>query len=247
MSVKVFPAVDIMNGKVVRLFKGRPETAKAYTSLGDPVAVAKKWEYEGADGLHVIDLDAALRRGDNSATIFEIVQAVKIPVHVGGGIRSEETAEKFLNMGVDRIIIGTLAFKRPKILAKLVEKFGDSVIVALDYGENGKVMIEGWRKNIQLDVENAIQRFLKLKIKTFLLTSVSKDGTLEGVSVDVVKKACAYEGVYVIAAGGVGSLKDLMLLKNVGVYGVVIGKALYEGAFSLKDALKIAREHGVQA
>jgi phosphoribosylformimino-5-aminoimidazole carboxamide ribotide isomerase len=236
-----------MNGKVVRLFKGRPETAKAYTSLGDPVAVAKKWEYEGADGLHVIDLDAALRRGDNSATIFEIVQAVKIPVHVGGGIRSEETAEKFLNMGVDRIIIGTLAFKRPKILAKLVEKFGDSVIVALDYGENGKVMIEGWRKNIQLDVENAIQRFLKLKIKTFLLTSVSKDGTLEGVSVDVVKKACAYEGVYVIAAGGVGSLKDLMLLKNVGVYGVVIGKALYEGAFSLKDALKIAREHGVQA
>jgi phosphoribosylformimino-5-aminoimidazole carboxamide ribotide isomerase len=247
MSVKVFPAVDIMNGKVVRLFKGRPETAKAYTSLGDPVAVAKKWEYEGADGLHVVDLDAALRRGDNSATIFEIVQAVKIPVHVGGGIRSEETAEKFLNMGVDRIIIGTLAFKRPKILAKLVEKFGDSVIVALDYGENGKVMIEGWRKNIQLDVENAIQRFLKLKIKTFLLTSVSKDGTLEGVSVDVVKKACAYEGVYVIAAGGVGSLKDLMLLKNVGVYGVVIGKALYEGAFSLKDALKIAREHGVQA
>lgn len=245
--MKVFPAVDIMNGKVVRLFKGRPETAKAYTSLGDPVAVAKKWEYEGADGLHVIDLDAALRRGDNSATIFEIVQAVKIPVHVGGGIRSEETAEKFLNMGVDRIIIGTLAFKRPKILAKLVEKFGDSVIVALDYGENGKVMIEGWRKNIQLDVENAIQRFLKLKIKTFLLTSVSKDGTLEGVSVDVVKKACAYEGVYVIAAGGVGSLKDLMLLKNVGVYGVVIGKALYEGAFSLKDALKIAREHGVQA
>jgi phosphoribosylformimino-5-aminoimidazole carboxamide ribotide isomerase len=246
MSVKVFPAVDIMNGKVVRLFKGRPETAKAYTSLGDPVAVAKKWEYEGADGLHVVDLDAALRRGDNSATIFEIVQAVKIPVHVGGGIRSEETAEKFLNMGVDRIIIGTLAFKRPKILAKLVEKFGDSVIVALDYGENGKVMIEGWRKNIQLDVENAIQRFLKLKIKTFLLTSVSKDGTLEGVNVDIVKKACAYKGVNVIAAGGVSSLKDLMLLKNVGVYGVVVGKALYEGAFSLKDALKIAMEHEVQ-
>jgi len=244
--LKVFPAVDIMDGKVVRLFRGRPETAKAYTSLGDPVAVAKKWEEEGADGLHVVDLDAALSRGDNFATIFEIAQAVKIPVHVGGGIRSEETAEKFLNMGVDKIMVGTLAFKSPKILAKLVEKFGDSIIVALDYGENGKVMIEGWRKNVQLNVENAIRKFLKLKIKTFLLTSVSRDGTLKGVSVDVVKKACAYEGVDVIAAGGVGSLKDLMLLKNVGVYGVVIGKALYERAFSLKDALKIAREHEVR-
>jgi len=244
--MKVFPAVDLMDGKVVRLFRGRPETAKTYTSLGDPVAVAKKWENEGADGLHVVDLDAALCRGDNSATIFEIVQAVKIPVHVGGGIRSEEKAEKFLNMGVDKIMIGTLAFERPKILAKLVKKFGDSIIVALDYGENGKVMIEGWRKNVQLNVENAIQRFLKLKIKTFLLTSVSKDGTLEGVNVDIVKKACAYKGVNVIAAGGVSSLKDLMLLKNVGVYGVVVGKALYEGAFSLKDALKIAMEHEVQ-
>jgi phosphoribosylformimino-5-aminoimidazole carboxamide ribotide isomerase len=244
--MKVFPAVDIMGGKVVRLFRGRPETAKAYTSLGDPVAVAKEWEDEGAHGLHVVDLDAALCRGDNSAKIFEIVKAVKIPVHVGGGIRSKEKAEKFLSIGVDKIMIGTLAFKRPKILARLVEKFGDRIIVALDYGENGKVMIDGWRKNVQLDVENAIQRFLKLKIKTFLLTSVSRDGTFKGVSVDIVKKACAYEGVNVIAAGGVGSLKDLMLLKNVGVYGVVIGKALYEGVFSLKDALKIVRGHEVQ-
>jgi|YelNatPaOPRAMG01_1025707.scaffolds.fasta_scaffold11515_2 phosphoribosylformimino-5-aminoimidazole carboxamide ribotide isomerase len=242
MSLKVFPAVDIMDGKVVRLFRGRPETAKAYTSLGDPIAVAKKWEDEGADGLHVVDLDAALSRGNNSATIFEIAQAVKIPVHVGGGIRSEETAEKFLNMGVDKIMVGTLAFNRPKILAKLAKKFSDSIIVALDYGENGKVMIDGWRKNVQLDVDNVIQRFLKLKIQTFLLTSVSRDGTLKGVSVDAVKKACTYEGVNVIAAGGVSSLKDLMLLKNIGVYGVVIGKALYEGVFSLKDALKIARE-----
>ena len=148
-------------------------------------------------------------------------------------------------MGVNKIMIGTLAFKRPKNLAKLVEKFGDRIIVALDYEENGKVMIEGWRKTIQLSVENALQRFLKLKIKTFLLTSVNRDGTLKGVSVDIVKRVCAYEDINVIAAGGVSSLRDLMLLKNVGVYGVVIGKALYEGAFSLKDALKIAREQVV--
>ncbi|MEM2419505.1 MAG: 1-(5-phosphoribosyl)-5-[(5-phosphoribosylamino)methylideneamino]imidazole-4-carboxamide isomerase [Candidatus Bathyarchaeia archaeon] len=242
MLVKVFPAVDIMGGKVVRLFKGLPETAKAYTGLEDPVAVAKKWESEGADGLHVVDLDAALGRGDNSATIFEIAQAVKIPVHVGGGIRSEEKAEKFLNMGIDKIIIGTLAFKRPKVLARLVERFGDHIVIALDYEESGKVMIEGWRKAVELGVEDAMQRFLKLKVKTFLLTSVNRDGTLKGVSVDIVRKACMYKEAKVIAAGGMQGLRDLVLLKSIGVYGVVIGKALYERVFSLKEALKIAKE-----
>ncbi|MEM2537553.1 MAG: 1-(5-phosphoribosyl)-5-[(5-phosphoribosylamino)methylideneamino]imidazole-4-carboxamide isomerase [Candidatus Bathyarchaeia archaeon] len=240
--MKVFPAVDIMSGKVVRLFKGLPETAKVYIGLEDPVAVAKKWESEGADGLHVVDLDAALGRGDNSATIFEIAQAVKIPVHVGGGIRSEETAEKFLNIGIDKIIIGTLAFKKPIVLMKLVERFGDHVIIALDYEENGKVMIEGWRKTTELDVESAIEKFLKFNVKTFLLTSVNKDGTLKGISVNIVKKACTYKEAKVIAAGGIHSLRDLALLKSIGVYGVVIGKALYEEAFSLMEALKIARE-----
>ncbi|MEM2281914.1 MAG: 1-(5-phosphoribosyl)-5-[(5-phosphoribosylamino)methylideneamino]imidazole-4-carboxamide isomerase [Candidatus Bathyarchaeia archaeon] len=242
MPVKVFPAVDIMGGKVVRLFKGLPETAKAYAGLEDPVAVAKKWESEGADGIHVVDLDAALGRGDNSATIFEIAQAVEIPVHVGGGIRSEEIAEKFLNMGVDKIIIGTLAFKKPKVLVKLVKRFGNHIVIALDYEESGKVMIEGWRKTVELSVEDAIKRFLKLKVKTFLLTSVNRDGTLKGVSINIVKKACTYKEAKVIAAGGIHSLGDLVLLKNVGVHGVVIGKALYEGVFSLKEALKIAKE-----
>ncbi|MEM1539792.1 MAG: 1-(5-phosphoribosyl)-5-[(5-phosphoribosylamino)methylideneamino]imidazole-4-carboxamide isomerase [Candidatus Bathyarchaeia archaeon] len=240
--MKVFPAVDIMGGKVVRLFKGLPETAKTYAGLEDPVVVAKKWESEGADGLHVVDLDAALGKGDNSATIFELAQAVKIPVHVGGGIRSEEMAEKFLKMGIDKIIIGTLAFKKPKVLVRLAERFGNHIVIALDYEERGKVMIDGWKKAVELCVEDAMQRFLKLKIKTFLLTSVNRDGTLKGVSVNIVKKACTYKEARVIAAGGIHSLRDLAFLQNVGVYGVVIGKALYEGVFSLKEALKIAKE-----
>jgi len=239
--VKVFAAVDIMNGKVVRLLKGLPETAKTYVGLEDPVTAAKKWESEGADGLHVVDLDAALSRGDNSATICEIARAVKIPLHVGGGIRSEKAAEKFLNMGVDKVIIGTVAFKRPKVLERLAEKFENRIIIALDYGEDGKIMIEGWRKKAELDVESAMQKFLRLKIETFLLTSVNMDGTLKGVNVDVVKKACAYKEAMVIAAGGISSLNDLTLLKSAGVYGAVIGKALYEGVFTLKDALKIAK------
>ncbi|MBS7635702.1 1-(5-phosphoribosyl)-5-((5-phosphoribosylamino)methylideneamino)imidazole-4-carboxamide isomerase, partial [Candidatus Bathyarchaeota archaeon] len=146
------------------------------------------------------------------------------PVHVGGGIRSKEKAERFLGIGVDKIIIGTMAFRKPKLLERLVEKFGNRIIIALDYeGENGKIMIEGWRETVELDVEGAIQRFLKLKAKTFLLTSVDRDGTLKGVSVNIVRRACTYKEAKVIAAGGISSLNDLALLKSVGVYGVVIG------------------------
>jgi len=237
--VNIFAAIDLMGGKVARLVGGRPETAKVYDSFGDPVAVAKNWEKEGASGLHIVDLDAALYKGNNFATILEIARAVKIPIHVGGGIRSEEAAEKILNMGIDKIIIGTLAFRKPEASARLVEKFGDRIIVALDCKENGEVMIEGWRKEAGLNVENAMQKFLKLQVKSFLLTSVDRDGTLKGVCLGIIKKACAYREAKVIAAGGIGSLNDLMLLKDVGVYGVVVGRALYEGTFSLKEALEI--------
>ncbi|MEM3628452.1 MAG: 1-(5-phosphoribosyl)-5-[(5-phosphoribosylamino)methylideneamino]imidazole-4-carboxamide isomerase [Candidatus Bathyarchaeia archaeon] len=239
--MKIFPAIDLMDGKVVRLLKGDPEAAKIYDWLGKPVEVAKKWEKDGADALHVIDLDAALNRGNNFATISEIVQAVKIPVHVGGGIRSEEAAEKLLSIGVDKVMLGTLAFKKPEAIKYLIEKFGDCIIVALDYDENGRVMIEGWRKEAELSVAEAMKKFLKLKVKTFLLTSISRDGTLKGVSINIVKRICALQKARIIAAGGVSSLNDLVILKQAGVYGVVIGKALYEGVFTLKEALELAR------
>ncbi|MBS7646435.1 1-(5-phosphoribosyl)-5-[(5-phosphoribosylamino)methylideneamino]imidazole-4-carboxamide isomerase [Candidatus Bathyarchaeota archaeon] len=239
--MKIFPAIDLMDGKVVRLLKGDPEAAKIYDWLGKPVEVAKKWEKDGADALHVIDLDAALNRGNNFATISEIVQAVKIPVHVGGGIRSEEAAEKLLSIGVDKVMLGTLAFKKPEAIKYLIEKFGDCIIVALDYDENGRVMIEGWRKEAELSVAEAMKKFLKLKVKTFLLTSISRDGTLKGVSINIVKRICALQKARIIAAGGVSSLNDLAILKQAGVYGVVIGKALYEGVFTLKEALELAR------
>lgn len=238
--MKIFPAVDLMGGRVVRLLKGDPKTARAYC-LGSPLDVAKKWEKEGADALHVVDLDAAFNIGNNLPTISEITQAVKIPVHVGGGIRSMKAAQRLLELGVDKVILGTLAFEKPEALTYLIENFGDCVIVALDHEENGRVMIEGWRKAAELKVEDAMEKFLEFQVSTFLLTSISRDGTLEGVNIDIIKRVCSRKDVWVIAAGGVANLNDLMLLKNVGVYGVVIGKALYEGIFALKDALKIAR------
>lgn len=230
-----------MDGKVVRLCRGDPRTAKTYDRLGEPVNIAKKWEKEGADALHIVDLDAAFNKGNNLATISKIAMAVKIPLHVGGGIRSEETAEKLLSMGVEKVILGTLAFKKPKAVTNLMGKFGDCIVVALDCLEDGRVMIEGWKREAELNVDDAMSKFLKLQVKTFLLTSIDRDGTLKGVNIDVVKRACTYNEVRVIAAGGVGGLNDLILLKRVGVYGVVIGKALYEGIFTLKDALEIVR------
>ncbi|MEM2094747.1 MAG: 1-(5-phosphoribosyl)-5-[(5-phosphoribosylamino)methylideneamino]imidazole-4-carboxamide isomerase [Candidatus Bathyarchaeia archaeon] len=239
--MKIFPAVDLMGGRVVRLFQGNPDAVKNYGHLGEPVAVAKKWEDEGAHAIHIVDLDAALGRGNNFRTIGEIVRKVTVPVHVGGGIRSLEVAEKMLNIGVRYIMLGTLAFRSPDIVTRLRDRFGDCVIVAIDH-KGGKVMVEGWKSSTDLSVDAALKLFSRLNVKTFLLTSVSRDGTLQGVDADVLSQACKYEDIRIIAAGGVGSLMDLTLLKQIGVYGVVIGKALYEGVFTLKEALKVACE-----
>jgi len=239
--MEVIPAVDLMKGKVVRLSQGDPKTAKVYDQLGDPVAVAKMWEKDGANILHIIDLDAALNLGNNFSMISKIANAVNLSIQVGGGIRKLETAEKLLEMGISRIILGALAFNEPHTLTKLQKKFGDErIIVALDH-QGGRVMVEGWKTPTKLGIEEALAKFLDLQVKTFLVTSITKDGTLIGPDINTLSKVCAYPSVSIIAAGGVGSLNDLIILKQIGVKGVVVGKALYEGIFTLKEALKIAK------
>ena len=239
--MEVIPAVDLMKGRVVRLFQGDPKTAKVYDQLGDPVAIAKMWEKDGAKTLHIIDLDAALNLGNNFAIISKIVEAVNLPIQVGGGIRKLETAENLLEMGISRIILGALAFNEPHTLTKLQKKFGNQrLIVALDH-QKGKVMVEGWKTPTKLGIEEALAKFLHLQVKTFLVTSITQDGTLIGPDVNTLSKVCVYPRVSIIAAGGIGSLNDLIILKRVGVKGVVIGKALYEDVFTLKEAIKIAK------
>ncbi|MGQ9744225.1 MAG: 1-(5-phosphoribosyl)-5-[(5-phosphoribosylamino)methylideneamino]imidazole-4-carboxamide isomerase [Candidatus Bathycorpusculaceae bacterium] len=238
--MKVFPAIDLMDGKVVRLFTGDPKTAIKYNHLGDPLTFAKKWEKEGAETLHIVDLDAAFGRGNNLEIIAKIIEETSLPVHVGGGIRSLKSAKAFLNKGVSKIMLGTLAYKEPNVIGELNRRFGDRVIVALDHIQ-GIVMIEGWKTSTGIPVQEAMRNFLKLKVKTFLLTSVAKDGTFQGVDMDVLKRACAIKQAQIIAAGGVGSLRDISIIKQAGAYGVVIGKALYEGKFTLREALKVAK------
>jgi phosphoribosylformimino-5-aminoimidazole carboxamide ribotide isomerase len=234
----VIPAIDLMNGKVVRLTRGDPATAKYYEQWGTPAEVALKWKGEGAKRLHIIDLDAAFSLGNNLPLIKEIAEKAALRMQVGGGIRTFETVEKVLRLGVSHVILGALAFSDSSVIPKIQEKFGsDSVIVALD-NKDGKVMVEGWKTGTDFTMWDALEKFVNIGVTTFLITSIAQDGMLQGPDLETLSEACNYPDVKVMAAGGIGSLGDLVALKQVGVEGVVVGKALYDGKFTLKEAIK---------
>lgn len=236
--MEIIPAVDIMKGRVVRLIRGDPELLTSYEHLGDPVTVARRWESEMAKIIHIIDLDAALGLGNNLDVIGDILMAVDVPVQVGGGIRSLNIAQTLLEMGVNRIILGSLAFEESSTVKMLLEGFGESrTVVALDHLDD-RVMIQGWKTSTKVTVDEAVSKFLKLGVKLFLVTSVARDGTMRGPDLETLIKI-RRPNIDVIAAGGIRSLEDLIELKHIGVSGVVIGKALYEGMFTLKEALQV--------
>ena len=241
--MQLIPAIDLMDGKIVRLTHGDPKTAKVYLQFGGPVKNAKKWQAEGATKLHIIDLDAALGMGNNLSVIAEIAESVDLPIQVGGGIREIGAVEKVLKLGVSQVILGALAFSDPKAVTQIQQMFGtNSVIVALD-NRDGKIMVEGWKTATALSIKEALEKFAALGVEAFLVTSITKDGTLSGPDLDTLREACRYPNVKIIAAGGIGGLNDLLALKQVGVEGAVIGKALYEGRFTLKEALKTIGEN----
>ena len=241
--MNVIPAIDLMNAKVVRLTRGDPATAKVYDQWGTPAQVALKWKSEGAKRLHIIDLDAAFGIGNNLPVIKEISETAALPIQVGGGIRTVEAAEKILTNGIRYVILGALAFSEPNAIARIRGKFGiESIIVALD-NRDGKVMVEGWKTGTGFTMWDALEKFVNLGVSTFLITSIAQDGMLQGPDLEMLSEACAYPNVKVIAAGGIGSIGDLAALKQVGVEGVVVGKALYEGRFTLKEAIAAVEEN----
>lgn len=227
--MEIIPAVDIMRGKVVRLVRGDPSKYKSYEHLGDPLSVARRWISNGARYLHIIDLDAALGFGSNFEVIERIVKGSTVPLQVGGGIRSLDAARRYLDIGVDRVILGSLAFKSPGSISLLIEEYNpERVVVAVDHWK-GKVMIKGWKEMADIMIDEAISRFSSMGIRYFLVTSIMRDGTMKGVDLNVLRELTGSFDVNLIVAGGVGSIKDLILLNRIGVYGVVIGKAIYEG------------------
>jgi phosphoribosylformimino-5-aminoimidazole carboxamide ribotide isomerase len=173
----------------------------------------------------------------------EISKAAGLPIQVGGGIRSVEAAERRLNAGIQYVILGSLAFKEPSAIIQIQKKFSpDRVIVALD-NRDGMVMVEGWTSTTTFSLKEALETYTKIGAKSFLITSITQDGTLSGPDLDTLEEACKWSGGGIIAAGGIGTLKDLIALKRVGVDAAVVGKALYEGRFTLKEAIETVKEN----
>ena len=236
--MKVLAAIDIMNGDVVRLTKGDQSTKKVYSN--DPVQVAKKWAKEGADMLHIVDLDAAFgNESSNLSIISEILHSVNIPIQIGGGIRNTEIFEKIAKMGFSKIVVGTMAYRNVNELCLLSKDYGDKIVISLDE-INGKVMIEGWKSSSDYKVEDAINKFCKLGINNFLLTSIIKDGTLSGPDIVTLNSVNTDRKSKIIASGGISSLVDVLRVRSIGCDSVILGKALYEERLDIKKVKAIA-------
>jgi len=236
--MKIIAAVDLLDGKVVRLVKGDPKNKIVYSD--DPITTAKEWEREGADALHIVDLDATLTTGNNTSIVNEIATNIEIPVQVAGGIRSIDFAKDLLK-NASRIVLGTLAYKDPASVGKLVKEFeSERIVVAIDQMQ-GKVMIDGWRRSSGMDMLDAIEKFKQMGIRYFLLTSIDRDGTLLGPDIDMLNKACSAGNVNIIASGGISKNEDMIKVKQTGAYAVILGKALYDGKVDIRRAKEIAK------
>ena len=239
--MKIIPAIDLMNGEVVRLFKGDPNQKTVYSD--NPVEIAKKWENSGADMLHLVDLDATLGLGNNYETLKEICQNISIPVQVAGGLRDVTKIANTLDFA-QRVVIGTLVMQlkqseQESILLEMVSQFGkDKLVVSIDHVE-GEIVTHGWQKNTGLKLQDVTNEFVKDGFSEFLTTNVSKDGTLQGPDIISLKEVCQINGTNIIASGGISKLDDVQEVRKYDPYGVILGKALYEGLISIEEAKAI--------
>ena len=235
--MEIFPAIDISGGKCVRLIQGLRKQETVYGD--DPVEMAQKWMHEGAKRLHIVDLDGAFDDNNYNAHIIgKIAQAVDIPIQMGGGIRSLERLRLVFEMGVKRAILGTAAIEKPDFVEEVVLLYGDSIAIGIDAKE-GKVAIRGWTRNSEVDVIELALKMKGIGVKTVIYTDISRDGMLTGPNVEATVRLIETTELDVIASGGISSLDDLVKLKAINVSGVIIGKALYNGNFSLVDALEL--------
>ena len=235
--MKVIPAIDIMGGQVVRLLKGDPKNKTVYSD--DPADIAKRWEAEGADMLHVVDLDATLQRGSNYKIIKEIAGQISVPIQVAGGLRSREIIEDALGVS-PRIVVGTIAFRDRGLLDGVAEKFGkERLVISVDH-DNGTVMTHGWQQSAGVGMLDAVRDFAGRGFSEFLVTNVSRDGTLGGPDLDGLRAACRVPGIHVIASGGISNSSDVARVKECGAYGVILGKAMYDGKVSIGEAKDLA-------
>lgn len=239
----IIPAVDIKNGKCVRLEQGRMEAQTIFSD--DPIAMARKWEAAGAEIIHVIDLDGAVEKYPcNINLIRRMIEEIRTPIHIGGGIRDLEAIAMYLEIGAERVILGTEALRNKELVKSAARQYPDRIIVAID-ARNGKVAVEGWTETTSMDAFELARRFEDCGVAAINFTDIQRDGMQTGVNLEEVRRLAEAVSIPVVASGGVATLKDiemLLPLAQVGVTGVIIGRALYSGAIHLPDAIALARQ-----
>ena len=238
--MELIPAIDLMNGKCVRLFKGDFNKRKDFAK--EPHEQAKYWEREGAKCIHIVDLDAA-KSGTpiNDQSIKKIAKTINIPIQIGGGIRSKARIEQLFSYGIEKVIMGTSAIENKNLVKELSNKFPGRIIVGID-AKDGKVSTRGWLKESDILATDLVKEFSSFKIASFIITDINTDGTLEGPNEVFIKKILEITDKPVIASGGIGTISDLLSLvkfENYGLFGVIVGKALYENKFKIRDANKV--------
>ncbi len=234
----IIPAVDIKDSKCVRLYQGDYGMETVFSD--DPVAMALKWQSLGATRLHIVDLDgAAAGKPGNLKAITGIANTVVVPIQVGGGIRQLETMENLLKLGVERVILGTAAVENPDLVRQACRRFGQAVAVSIDARE-GKASTHGWQQETEVGVLDLARSLIKLGVKRFIFTDISRDGTLTEPNFSAILELVDAIRCPVIASGGVSSISHLKVLKKLGVEGAIIGKALYTNDINLKEALETA-------
>jgi len=231
--MKIIPAIDLMNGQVVRLYRGDPKQKTVYDN--DPVKVAKKWEADGADMLHIVDLDATLGIGSNLHVIKKILDETSIPIEVAGGLRDESIILDMVKIS-SRVVLGTLAFKDKVLLKKLLMSLGSQkIVISVDH-KDGEIVIHGWQDKTGIELIESIKEFLEMGFTEFLLTNVNRDGTMQGPDLEFLEQACNFSNAHIIASGGISNIDDIKDVKEKNAFGVILGKALYENKISIGDA-----------
>ena len=234
--MKIIPAIDLMEGKVVRLYKGDPSKKTIYSD--NPLEIAKKWESAGADMIHLVDLDATLGKGSNFEILGNIAKSVKIPVQIAGGLRNEKIIESTLEFA-QRAVIGTLAFKDKTTLGKLLAVYGSKkLVISVDHND-GLVAVNGWQQTTKIPLVDAVNEFKEMGFSEYLSTNISRDGTLDGPDLTRTRAINEIENVNLIVSGGISNVEDVVKVKELNPFGVILGKALYENQITIEEAKQV--------